>query len=185
MGNFYVKSSYKPGVDSIAIEGTLMEDPIINLRPSVYYGFGYSFHFLGNYSNQILANDRGSDEYKLHWDFFVSAGFTNRIYLLENATNIGRFRNFALELNGGVRLGIKGIYIFGGYEYSIPISTRLVINETEYDGYELESIDNSSIFFGLGFRNSIYLKGAIRQITTVKTMEQSIDNFEFTIGFGI
>lgn len=184
-GNFYVRLTNKASLDSLSLNGVALEDPVTNLRSSFFYSFGYSFHFLGNYSNKISARDRSSDQNKLHWDFFVSAGLSNRTFNLSNWQTLGRYRSLLLELNGGLRLGVRGIYITGGYEYALPFSNRLVINDMEYDGFKLDNIANTSIFFGLGFRNSIYIKAALREITSIKTVEDSMDNLEFSIGFGI
>lgn len=182
-GNFFLHSVFQPQVDTVQLTSSIYSDTNLIIKSSISWKVGYTFHFLGKYSQYNLGeNERGG-----RYDLFVSANFLNQIYNLKGSQE-ARINKLSFELSGGGRVGLypPGIFVFAGYTQRFDLANKLLVNLDETKDFNFANLGHSSIFVGLSIKNAINFRVIVTpSIKTLKKSEPKMDKLSFSIGFGI
>jgi len=193
-GNFYMHLNYQPKVDSVFFTGGRMKEGLIDVKPTISYNIGYTFHFLGNYKKFFVVNE---DENRItpvsitgegshRFNFFISAGINDQWYEFKGSKS-GRANYLTFETSGGFRRSgpKQRVFLFGGYTYRLILKKNLYINEFDFLDFTVGTYAKSNYFLGLSLKSFLSLKISYRDILTERSEEKLLDKFGFTIGIGI
>lgn len=187
-GNFYSHFILQPEVDSVSIINDA-DEYIINLISSWGWRIGYTIQFLGNHKR--FYNEKSdvafTQLYKsaFRWNLFGSAGIFSS-HLRSDDDLFSRYSLNALEVNGGIRLGIKSLFMHAGYCKLFNVQKEVIIGNKKISDFSYGGRIDDSWLLGFSLSNNLCFRIYYQDTFSKRSDGRKFsDNLFFSLGFGL